>query len=637
MVLMAAAGLTALLVLHREAGRLNQEIVNVGRPAREMLGEIETAFSRRVYTLQEYLLVRDPRYLDMHRLEDERLGALNGRLAPLLTALDIGAGTQQRLERLLASWSASPQGALAGGGEQVTLREGAAARDSLHAETLAAMSSLRNEINAGIAQRLERIRTTEETQILIAIALALLAVAAALERTRLARLERAAKDEAERRARSEAALRQAASAVAAARTVAETVQRIADSALSSMRADGAAVERIDPDHAEVEVVAGSGVCAPRPPVRFAYARSLSSQAVEKGGAVTWKVARGDHLAWIDPYLSGRCESAKVLAVPLLDGDRAIGCLILLRSASGPDFDDEEAERLRTFGDLAALEFKRITLLSESERRRTELERVTESRARLIRGFSHDVKNALGAADGYAQLLEEGVVGRPSREQSAGIGQLRHAIGAAMQLTDDLLDLARIEAGQIAIDWTSTDVAALAQSAASAYAAQAGSKGILVSLRIERDLPHVLSDPVRVQQVLGNLLSNAVKYTPPEGSVQVVVGRGPGAGALRARDGVFVSVADNGPGIPEEQQGAVFDEFVRLTPEAGSGSGLGLAIARRVARALSGELTLRSEPGSGSEFTLWLPLEPFRPGADQRAKRSGGWSASRSRRSSSRAG
>ena len=441
----AAAGLIGLLLLHRQTGQMNDEINAVGRPARELVGEIQVAFSRRIYTLQEYLLTSDALYLAEYRREDAKLSTLNEGLVPLLTRLGIGTPADV-VGSLFADWNSSVETMLVRG-PGVDLSESAVVRDGLHSRTLAAISALRDEVNASIRLRLDRIRKLETLQVLIAISLAALALAAALERARLAGLERVARGEAERRARQEAALREAAAAVASARTVEETVRRIAESAVSSTGADAALVERIDAEQAEVEIVAKSGSCGPPVRERFNYAGSVSSRLAEAGGAVHWNSPEDDETVRLKRYVGPSCVGAKVLAVPLRDPERPLGSLILVRGSAGRDFDNDEAERLSIFGELAALEFRRITSLTESERQRRELERVTESRARLLRGFSHDVKNALGAADGYAQLLEDGVVGAPSEEQQVGIGRLRGSIGGALKLTEDLLHLARVEAGR----------------------------------------------------------------------------------------------------------------------------------------------------------------------------------------------
>jgi PAS domain S-box-containing protein len=242
--------------------------------------------------------------------------------------------------------------------------------------------------------------------------------------------------------------------------------------------------------------------------------------------------------------------------------------------------------------------------AESERRRAELERVTESRTRLMRGFSHDVKNPLGAADGYAALLEEGVLGELSEKQRESVGRIRRSIGTALRLIHDLLEVARAEAGQVVVERIEVDVAKIVREIAEDFRAQAEATGSSLEVQTPEPLP-VTTDPSRVTQVLANLLSNAVKYAP-RGQLTVTAecrrdGDGP-----RPGEWIAVEVRDTGPGIPPERQEQVFQEFTRLDPDAQQGAGVGLAISRRLARLLGGEITLASEVGRGSTFTLWLP-------------------------------
>jgi signal transduction histidine kinase len=308
---------------------------------------------------------------------------------------------------------------------------------------------------------------------------------------------------------------------------------------------------------------------------------------------------------LERYLRDGCEGGKLVAVPLGGANRPIGSLVVVRTPEARDFDDDEADRLRVFADLAALEFRRITLLVESEHRRRELERVTESRARLMRGFYHDVKNSLGAADGYAQLLIDGVVGELTDQQVFSLRHLRAAIGGALKLTEDLLSLARAEKGHIPVEWKIINARAVAASAIEAYQPQAASKAITITLDDGPDLPPIRSDPSRVRQVLGNLLR--MRWSTRVRGGTSAWWRVGDAGELRRGNWISITVFDDGPGIPLEKQSSVFEEFVRLAPGDNAGSVLGLPIGRHVARALQGDLTLQSAVGSGSEFTLWLPL------------------------------
>jgi PAS domain S-box-containing protein len=244
--------------------------------------------------------------------------------------------------------------------------------------------------------------------------------------------------------------------------------------------------------------------------------------------------------------------------------------------------------------------------ADAERRREELERVTESRTRLMRGFSHDVKNPLGAADGHAQLLEEGILGELAGRQRESVHRIRRSIATALRLISDLLELARAEAGQLEIECVATGVAQAAREVADDFRAQAAAAGLAVEVRAPEEM-RADTDPTRLRQILANLLSNAVKYAP-QGQVtldaELRQGGGPRPGAW-----VALCVADTGPGIPEDKREQIFQEFTRLDPEAQQGAGVGLAISRRIARLMGGDLTVESEPGRGSSFTLWLPPAP----------------------------
>ncbi len=146
---------------------------------------------------------------------------------------------------------------------------------------------------------------------------------------------------------------------------------------------------------------------------------------------------------------------------------------------------------------------------------------------------------------------------------------------------------------------------MVQEVAEEYRASTEAKGLRLEVAPMIQEYDVRSDPTRLRQILGNLLSNAVKYTPA-GAVRVsIVWRDrPRGGDLLKWYGV--EVADTGAGIPAEKREHIFQEFTRLEPGAAQGVGLGLAISRRVARLLGGDITVRSEVGKGSAFTLWIP-------------------------------
>jgi signal transduction histidine kinase len=429
--------------------------------------------------------------------------------------------------------------------------------------------------------------------------------ALAVDNARLFGEARKAHDEAERRAREERALRRATEAVTATFTVGEVIQQIAESALAATGADGAFVEQVDLERQELHVVAVAGERGPELGARVPYRGSVAERAIERGEPQLIH----DFSRYTGAKFAGlarSCADCALIVVPLLDSGEAVGALVLLRTPDRAPFRDDEIARAHTFGKLASLAFRKVYLLEDSERRREELERITESRAGLMRGFSHDLKNPLGAADGYLQLLEEGVVGELSDEQLRSVERSRRSIHAALELIDELVELARVEAGQLEIELEPAQVREAVQDMAEQYRAQAEAAGLRLRVEVPRELPTIRSDPSRVRQILGNLVSNAVKYTE-RGEVVVRVRTGKAEGAPRPGEWVRIEIADTGPGIPEEEQEAIFREFTRLAGEERHGAGLGLAISRRIARALGGDITVRSKVGKGSTFTLWLPL------------------------------
>jgi signal transduction histidine kinase len=243
----------------------------------------------------------------------------------------------------------------------------------------------------------------------------------------------------------------------------------------------------------------------------------------------------------------------------------------------------------------------------SEKRRRELEQVTESRARLVRGFTHDVKNPLGAADGYLELLEDGIIADVSEPQRETIGRVRRSIRAALELIAHLLDIARAESGQLEIRRRPTQVADEVREVADAFNAQARSKRLAMELALEPGMPVVQTDPARLRQVVGNLISNAVKYTPQGGHVLVRTCLAPAPQTPEERE-IEIIVSDDGPGIPRDKIPMLFTEFTRFDPRAAEGAGIGLAISKKIAQALGGDIVVETEVGRGASFIFQLPVK-----------------------------
>lgn len=427
------------------------------------------------------------------------------------------------------------------------------------------------------------------------------------ERERMLARERAAHAEAARRAREEEALRKAAEALTATVTVDEVLRRVVDNALDAMNADGAFVQTIVEPDREIEVVAAAGTHVPPVHARTAYEGSATERVVRHGGPEAFISRPGG------PGGSGElgryCAGCSAIVLPLADARGVIGSLALVRSPEHAAFGEDEVPRAETFGRLASIALSKANLLETSERGREALRRALESRARLVRGFSHDVKNPLGAAEGQLALLEDGIPIELPPELRDGVSRARRSIRTALSLIDSLIELARAEAGQVRLEYTTVEMGGVVRELVEEYRAAAEARGLYLELDVPDDLPHVTTDVDRVRQVLGNLLSNAIRYTDSGGvDVRVWIRNG----GVSTTDRCFcVDVRDTGRGVPEDARESIFTEFTRLARDDNGGSGLGLAIGRRVARLLGGDITLVSEPGKGSTFTLCLPVEPVR--------------------------
>ena len=260
----------------------------------------------------------------------------------------------------------------------------------------------------------------------------------------------------------------------------------------------------------------------------------------------------------------------------------------------------------------ALERER-TARAEAEARRQDAERRLASRSKLMRGFSHDVRNLLSAALGYVELVIAGVRGSLTEGQHFFLSRALRSLDTAVDVFDDFLMLTRAEAGGLMIRLAPMDVGVVLRECAESYRAQAQAAGLELRLELPEALPPIETDAVRVRQVVGNLLSNAVKYTT-RGAVGIRAFRGERADGPGPGPWVVVEVWDTGPGIPDEARERIFEEFMRLE-SGGTGFGLGLAVSRMLARALGGEITVQSRVGAGSTFTLWLPAGGGRGGAD----------------------
>jgi signal transduction histidine kinase len=246
---------------------------------------------------------------------------------------------------------------------------------------------------------------------------------------------------------------------------------------------------------------------------------------------------------------------------------------------------------------------------ESERRRVEIEKVLDSKARLMRGLSHDLRNPLDIVDGYAHILQLGARGDLTIGQRELVQRIHRAVASSVAILDNILDLSRAEAGYLTVSASAVNMLALLEEIIDDQLVPVEMAGLEFTTDLAEALPVVETDPARVRQILGNLLSNAIKYTPRGGSVVLSAAVRSGGDAPGKGDWLSIDVTDTGRGIAPAERELIFEEFYRIEGSAqqARGLGVGLAISREIARLLGGDLTVRSEEGKGSTFTLWLQL------------------------------
>ena len=247
-----------------------------------------------------------------------------------------------------------------------------------------------------------------------------------------------------------------------------------------------------------------------------------------------------------------------------------------------------------------------------ERKRAEEDALAASKAKseFLASMSHELRTPLNAIGGYAELLALGVRGSLNADQAQDIARIRRSQKHLLTLINDVLNFAKVDAGQAEYRMTAVPIDDALKDTESMIAPQILAKGLKYSYKGAGRTEAVLADPEKMQQIVLNLLSNAVKFTESGGSITM--------SATPRRDCIEIAVKDTGVGIPEEKAEKVFDPFVqagRQLNQPAQGIGLGLAISRDLARAMNGEITLESAVGKGSTFTLVMPRAPRMDPAD----------------------
>ena len=282
-----------------------------------------------------------------------------------------------------------------------------------------------------------------------------------------------------------------------------------------------------------------------------------------------------------------------------------------------EWDDEQVEivSLRDITDRKQAQERAQQLLAEREAR-LEAEAASKAKSEFLAIMSHELRTPLNAVVGYSELMELGISGPVNDKMREQIGRIRLSAIHLLGLVNDILDLAKVEAGRLQVSSSPCAANGTLAAALALTQPQAAARGLDLIVASYDDAPLVYrGDDERVRQILVNLLSNAIKFTSPGGQITVDVtwakSPDPDTRLQASRSYLRFNVADTGEGIPEDKLLSIFDPFMQA--ESGlsrtrEGSGLGLTISRRLARLMGGDLTVKSTVGSGSTFSLWLPAE-----------------------------
>ena len=291
-----------------------------------------------------------------------------------------------------------------------------------------------------------------------------------------------------------------------------------------------------------------------------------------------------------------------LVVPLVGTNRVVGALVIRRKQPGK-FPTSTVELLQTFAAQSVLAIQNARLFAEIEEKSRQLAEASEHKSQFVSSVSHELRTPLNAIIGLTEMMVTNAT-RFGTEKAAEPLQRVHRAGThLLGLINQVLDLSKIEAGKLELNPQTVELAPLIDEVVGTARQLAQQNKNRLVVEAPDNLGAITVDPMRLRQILLNLLSNACKFTK-EGEVKLRASR-----VSNGRHWVELSVSDTGIGMTAEQQAKLFEEFTqadRTTAQRFGGTGLGLAITRKLARMLGGDVTVASEPGKGSVFTVRLP-------------------------------
>ena len=309
----------------------------------------------------------------------------------------------------------------------------------------------------------------------------------------------------------------------------------------------------------------------------------------------------------DPYLSVLAEGGwrSLVAVPMLREGRIVGAMVVRRHAPGY-VPQEICDLLETFAGQSALALINAKLYRQLERQSAALEVASQHKSEFLASMSHELRTPLNAIIGFSEVLLERMFGELNERQDDYLRDIWSSGKHLLELLNDILDLSKIEAGQMVLNRSQFAVRESLEYCLSMVRERALKQRISLSLEVDPQVGVLDADRLRFRQVVLNMLSNAVKFTPEGGRVGV-------RASIRGQD-LVVEVTDTGPGVPAEDRQRIFDAFQQGArhPEQTEGTGLGLTLSKRILELHGGRIWVESEAGQGSTFGIALPVGSSEP-------------------------